>query len=308
MQWFLDRISAKTLPIRFGIKDKREHPDDFLKLVKKHVLKRTDNLESVPCDLCDEDHECQVREKNGELFYVCENGSGKKMLVDEVLAVYEFDNTSFLKLIAAEFGIKADDSFSEVSEYATDALYSIGSYADKKVKAEVYYLRTDAAHEPSSLFEHLGNDPKVLITNTTKPALVWGKDGTRYCVLAETLTAPSSKQIFNATKFKECLEGMRRVRFDPKQGHLFFDEKRVYTAGLTSPEYHFLACLWSRWQEQVPHAEIRQFVKDALGRDVADTAQKFCNKMKSSIKKSFAGVDGIIIVPTTGHYMLADPT
>lgn len=307
MQWFLERISAKSLPISFGSKDKREHPEDFAKLTKKKVLKRVSNLDSVPCDLCDEYHECQVRDTNGKLFYVCENGCGRKTLTDEDLSVYEYDNDAFLKLIAAEFGIKTDSPFSEMSDYATDALYLIGTYADKKVKTEVYYLRTDEAHEPSSLFEHLGNGPKVLITNTTKPALMWGKEGARYCVLAETLAAPSSKQIFNAVKFKECFESMRRVRFDTKQGHLFLDEKRVYTTGLKSPEYHFLACLWGRWQKQVPHAEIREFVRDALGRDVSDTAQKFCNKMKSNIKKSFAGIDGIITVPTTGHYMLADP-
>src|SRR6185437_5867222 len=181
------------------------------------------------------------------------------------------------------------------------------TYEDKAMKAEIYYLRTDATHEPSSLFEHMGNRPKVLITNTAKPALARGKDGTRYCVLADMLAVPSSKRIFDAAKFKGILEVMRRVRFDLKQGHLFLDERRVYTVSLTSPEYHFLECLWERWQEQVPHGEIHAFVKDALGRDVADSAQKFCNKMKSSIKASFRGIDRIVTVPASGHYMLADP-
>lgn len=308
MLWFLERISAKTLPISFGIKDKREHPEDFPKLVKKGSLKRGKNLDSVPCDLCDEDHECQVREGNGELFYVCENGSGRKTLSDEELAVYEYDNNAFLKLVAEDFGIKTNGgTFSDEAEQSENSFYCVGTYEKKAVKAEVYYLRTDAAHEPSSVFEHLGNGTKVLITNTAKPALVWGKDGTHFCVLADALASSSSKQVFDAAKFKKCLEGIRRVRFDTKQGHLFLDEQRVYTAALNSSEYHFLACLWGRWQEQVSHGDIHQFVKDALGRDVADTAQKFCNKMKSNIKKEWAGIDGIITVPTTGHYMLADP-
>jgi hypothetical protein len=307
MLWFLERISAKTLPISFGIKDRREHPEGFAKLVKKGALKRGSNLESVPCDLCDEDHECQVREGNGELFYVCENGSGRKTLLDEELAVYEYDNNAFLKLVAEDFGIKSGGSFSEVSEYAEDTLYRVGTYADKGANADVYYLRTNDAHEPSSVFEHLGNGTKVLITNTTKPAMVWGKDGTRYCVLTDALAAPSNKHIFDAAKFKKCLESVRRVRFDPKQGHLFLDEKRVYTAGLTSPEYHFLAYLWEHWQEQVPHGDIHQSTKDARGRDVADAAQKFCNKMKSNIKKNYADIGDIITNPTTGHYMMADP-
>ncbi len=106
MQWFLERISAKSLPVSFGIKDKWEHPDDFAKLVKKGVLKRGNNLDSVPCDLCDKDHECQVRENKSELYYVCENGCGKKILLDEDLAVYEYNNDAFLKLITDELGIK----------------------------------------------------------------------------------------------------------------------------------------------------------------------------------------------------------
>jgi hypothetical protein len=38
--------------------------------------------------------------------------------LDEELAVYEYDNNAFLKLVAEDFGIKSGGSFSEVSEYA----------------------------------------------------------------------------------------------------------------------------------------------------------------------------------------------
>ena len=108
MLWFLERIGANNLPISFGIKDKHEHPEDFVALVRTGVFKRGTNMESVPCDLCDEGHECQVRENNGKLCYVCENGCGKKVLTDEDLAVYEYDNDAFLKLVAEEFGLKTN--------------------------------------------------------------------------------------------------------------------------------------------------------------------------------------------------------
>lgn len=308
MRWFLERISAKSLPISFGIKDKQEYPDDFARLIKEGVLQRGANLECVSCVLCYEGHECQVREKGGVLNYVCENGCGKKMITDEELATYEYDNDAFLKLIANDFGIKTDNTFSEVSEYVQDALYYVGTWENKTVKAGVYYLRTHDAHEPSSVFDHLGNGTKVLIANTTKPVMVWGKDGTRYCVLSDTIVTPPSEHFFDATKFKKCLEYVRRVRFDKKQGHLFLDEKRVYTAALKSPEHYFLTYLWEHWQEQVPHGDIYQFMKDARGRDVADTSQKFCNKAKSAIKKMYADIDLIITIPTVGHYMMADPS
>jgi hypothetical protein len=307
MLWFLERIGANNLPISFGIKDNREHAEDFAKLLKAGVLKRVSNLDCVPCELCDEGHECQVRESGGELCYVCENGCGKKTLADEDLAVYEYDNDAFLKLVAEEFGLKTNGgTFSDEAAHSENTFYHVGAYDDKTAKAEVYYLRTDAAHEPSALFEHLGNGTKVLITNTAKPTMVWGKEGTRYLTLSDALSS-SSKRIFDATKLKDTLKGVRRVRFDTKQAQLFLDGTLVYTAGLNSPEHHFLACLWEKWQQQVPHGDIHAFVKEALGRDVADTAQKFCNKMKSNIKNKYAGVDAIISIPTTGHYMMADP-
>ncbi len=124
--------------------------------------------------------------------------------------------------------------------HSENSFYSIGTYDDGTVKGRgLLSAHGRGIDEPSSLFEHLGNATKVLITNTTKPTMVWGKSGTRYCVLANILTLPSSKRIFDAVKFEKCLEGVRRVRFDTKQGHLFLDEKRVYTAALTVPSIIF---------------------------------------------------------------------
>lgn len=309
MVWFLERISAQNLPIVFGAKERRKYPDDFEKLLKKKVLKKTGNLDTIPCELCDDNHECHVRNNDGELFYVCENGCGKKTLSDDELAVYEYDNDAFLKLISDELSIKSNHgNFADEAVYSDNSFYNLGVFTDNKIQADIYYLRTSDTHEPSSLFEHLGNGTRVLITNTTKPEMIYGKDGTLYCVLEEILAPVSSKKIFDITKFKKSLEGIRRVRFDKKQAQLFLDNKLVYTAGINSPEHHFLSCLWNRWQEQVSHADIHSYVRNELGKDVADPAQKFCNKMKSSIKKSYSGIEKIITNPTVGHYMMSDPS
>lgn len=312
MHWFLERIGAKSLSISFGINDKREHHEDFSKLIKKGVLKRGSNLDTVPCDLCDEDHECQVRESDGELCYVCENGCGKKILSDEELAVCEYDNDAFLQLIVEEFGIKMEGSFSDEAAYSENSFYRIGTWENKTVKAGMYYLRTDEAHEPSSLFEHLGNRTKVLITNTTTPAMARGKEGTLYCVLADALDTSAREQIFDAKKFKKCLEGMRRVQFNKAQGNLYFDGGLICSVGLGSPEHHFLSYLWDHWEEQVPHGDIHYFVREEIGSGVQDRAQIFCSKMKSGIKKKCSKrntdlIDKIITTQTVGHYTMADP-
>lgn len=312
MMWFLERISARSLPISFGIKDKAEYPQDFAKLVQKKVLKHSSNLDAVECNFCEAEnwHECQVRNKDGKLSYVCDNGNGAKKLTDEDVAIFECDNANFLRTLTDELGLSVDRaSHKDETEYSNDALFRLGMYEnkEKKMKVEVYYLRNNDDFEPSILFKELGNQPKMLITNTMRANIVSGKENLSTCILSEILAPQKKKDIFDKDAFTRCFDAVRRVRFDPKQGNLFLDEKLVYTAGLNSREYHFLACLWERWQQQVPHSDIHQSVKDAIGQDVADAAQKFCNKMKSNIKKTYAGIDGIIITPTTGYYMMRDP-
>lgn len=99
----------------------------------------------------------------------------------------------------------------------------------------------------------------------------------------------------------------RRITFDIQNGHLLLDRKRIYTASLTGPEYHFLSFLWDNWSTQVPYKDINIYVRGKMGRDVADIAKNFCAKMKSNIKHDCAVIDTIITIPTSGHYMMADP-
>ncbi len=308
MLWFLERISARSLPIHFGIKEQQEHPDDFTKLLQKKILVRVASLDEVDCELCGEDHQCQVRQEDSNLFYVCENGCGRKDITDEDVTIFEYNNSAFLRLLANEFGLKTDSgSIKNEAAYATDAFYRLGTHQDKKVKATVYYLRTGDAHEPSALFEEAGNALKVLITNTAEPNLVRGKEGTRYCVLALTLAPTTSKDIFYKMGIVKCFDDVCRVHFDKKNGHLSLDGKRIYTAALNSPQYYFLCHLWENWMKQVPHGDIHLFVRGKMGKQVADDSQKDCQKIKGEIKQKCKKIDEIITVPTVGHYMMADP-
>ncbi|MDL1953046.1 hypothetical protein FBR07_02600 [Candidatus Uhrbacteria bacterium UHB] len=308
MQWFLERISARSLPIQFGIRERREHLDDFEKLIRKKILVRAANLDAVDCTLCGEDHQCQVREEDGALFFICENGCGRQELTDDDVAIFEYDNAAFLHLLATEFGLKTNDgSIKDEADYATDAFYRLGTYKDKKVKATVYYLRTGDLHEPSSFFENASNSPKVLITNTAEPNLVHGKEGTRYCILADALVPTANKEIFYKMGIVRCFDDVRRVQFDKKNGHLSLDGKRIYTAALESPQYYFLLYLWDNWMKQVPHGDIHYFVRGKMGKQVADDSQKDCQKIKGEIKQKCKKIDEVISVPTVGHYMMADP-
>lgn len=315
MQWLLERISARSLPIYFGASERRECADDFKKLVQKKILVRTSNLDEVGCELCGEDHNCQVREEDGKLFYVCENGGGWKELVDDDVALFEYDNNAFLKLIATELRLKTDDvSSKEEGAYTDCAFFRIGTYEDKKMKAEAFYLRNADAFESSLYFSKLGNVQKVLITNIQRADIVMGKENLFTCVLKEILAPNSSGNLFDKAEFMKCFKTARRIHFDKKQGHLSLDGKRICTVSKDSQLYYFLLYLWDRWMQQVSYSDIYHFVKDEMNEEKIknETTPKFCHKLKNEVKnkcpKSTSKIiDQIITTPTMGHYMMADP-
>ncbi len=298
MWWFLERISSRSLPIIFGNKTRQEHRGDFEKLVKKKVLVRSSNLEEIDCELCDKGHQCQIRNDNGHLFYVCENGAGRKEISDEDAALFEYNDAAFRKLLASELGLKIDVVGPRDERY-------IGQYRGQKIEAKVFYLRT----EEEAARKDFGSGPRVLVANTCITEN--DEQGVFYCVLAYTLSPADSKHIFDKTAFERNIFGGRRVLFDKKEGQLHLDGKRIYTAPLNSVEFYFISCLWDKWEQQLPYGDIHHFVRDKMRKnastDWADTAQKFCQKVKSNIKKSCKVINKIITIPTIGHYMMADP-
>lgn len=314
MIWFLERISARSLPISFGVKERTEHQEDFAKLVQKKIIKHSSNLDSVDCDFCDAEdkHECQVRNKSGKLLYVCDNGNGTKKLTDEDVAIFDYDNANFLKTLTDELGLSVDEgSHKDETAYSNDAFFRLGVYEDKskKMKVEVYYLRSGDGSEPSILFKEMGNQAKMLITNTMKADIIAGKDNLSTCVLSEIIALSEKKTVFDKNAFVKCFDATRRVRFDKKDGHLFLDNKRIYTAPLKGNHYLFLSYLWDNWMRQMPYPDIHQFVKggNESGKAKDETAQKFCQKIKNEIKTKCNAIDDIITTPTSGRYMMADP-
>lgn len=312
MEWFLKRISAKNLPIQFGIKERNKYPKEFEYLVEKKVLKHIGNLDIVDCDLCEEAHDCQVRAEDGKVYYICDNGNGSENLTNEQLAIFEYENANFLKLLTSELNIKTDRrSYKDEASYSTGSFFRLGEYEDKakKLKVEVYYLRNSDDFEASICFSGLGSTPKVLITNAERGDIISGKDNLFTCILTENLSTKMGTSFLDKKAIAKSLDSARRVRFDKKQGHLLFDEKLLYTASLGGNHYLFLSALWDKWMQQLSYTEIYSSVKNSLdGKSTRDeTAQKFCQKMKNEIKNKCSKIEDIITTPTTGHYMMADP-
>ncbi len=307
MDWFLKRISSSPHPL-FGQKDENAHPKDFEFLVKGGILVHTGNLDEFECDLCDEGHITPIRLENKELFIVCEKGCGRRKISSKELAIFEFEINNFFKVVANELNIKQDSgSFQSKDFYANDSLYYLGTYESKSKKLKTFYLRDGNDFEISPLASELKGEPTIVISNITKPKTS-GPENLFFCPLLDILAPTSVRSIFDKSKFINTFDGARRVFFNQKQGTLYLDGKIVYTAALNGPHHYFLDYLWQNWEKQMTYADIYGFARKKMGKEVADTYQKFCQKMKNEIKKDCKQIDKIIKNPTTGHYMMADPT
>jgi hypothetical protein len=315
MKWFLERISGDTLPVEFGYSERQQYKNDFELLIQKKTILHSGNLNEIDCTLCeDDDHSCQARNDNGRLFYVCDNGNGTQELTNEMLAIYRFHPQNFMTFLCEELGIEIDrGSHKDEAYYTQNSFYRLGTYADKKKKIsfEVYYLRNKNDFEASMHFSNSGTSNQLLITNTMKADLP--QKDIYSCVLSMILNTQNNEDVFETKLFLESFEAHRRVHFDTKEGNLLIDGKRILTVGKDGHHHHFLSFLWKNWMKQKTHDEVRTYVMSKTkDQGKSETGQKFCQKLKSEIKKKCTAenqtvFDTIITTPTTGHYMMADP-
>lgn len=82
MDWFIERLNQESPTLDYY--DLRNHADDCTKLIDLRIIKHSDNIESIPCDLCDVDHFVSpFRNGKGELVISC-SGSRRVVNPDEL--------------------------------------------------------------------------------------------------------------------------------------------------------------------------------------------------------------------------------
>ncbi len=164
-----------------------------------------------------------------------------------------------------------------------------------------------ARDDHEQIFEQLEKDYKVIEIHN-RPDYI-NEAHYRFKVLPGFEEVYEKYKLLNQERARNVAQKnkKRRVVFDKQTGNLSLDDKRIYTASLNGSEYFFLSLLWDNWEQQVPYSEIHVFVRGKIGSDVADTPKNFCAKMKSAIKKECKGIDSIITIPTSKHFMMADP-
>ncbi len=300
MEWFFGRLNTSDEPV-FGYKDKSKHKKDFAHLIKLGLLKEVDISREIECDLCDEGHQATPFQTDDGFAIVC--GSSSRKVSDDELKVWTVNQDTLLALVKNDIGIGG----ATVDETQGDKkLWKLGKIAKEHGEIHCYYLRQDSPLE----FERLRNDAhdvrnvhNVIFTNT-EIASESGVRNMQFFPLPSLVDG--GKSFFSAKKLEDALLKMRRVQFDARSGNLYLDGDILHAFGTGNERKYFIEKLWKDFEQSVSNDELYKFIREKMGTTVADTPQKYCNKVKSAISKEYPDISKILTQPQRNEYMLKD--
>lgn len=300
MDWFFERLNSRAEPV-FGYKDKNSYSKEFAQLLTLGVLKEVDIATEIECSLCDDGHHSTPVQIDGEFFSIC--GPSKRKVEENELRVWTVNHTKLLQLIKDTLGITGKT----VDETQGDKkLWKLGTVATKNDTFHYYYLRQDSPLE----FERLRNDVhdvrnahNIVFTNTE----IVTSSNTQCQFITLHHLVDGGKTFFSDKKLKELLSKRRRVQFDTRTGNLYLDGNLLHAFGTSNEQKYFIEKLWNEFEQPVSNTDVYTFVRKKMGSDVADTAQKYCNKVKSAISKSYPDIEKVLIQPQKNEYMLKTP-
>ncbi len=180
MDWFIERLRQASPTLDY--QDLHNHGGDFKKLLDLNIIKYSQQLEVIHCDLCDDDHLIQpFRNAKGELVASC---SGSRRIVDQdemkiwtinrdvliknvnskkpIIKKSVFEQTVFASSEASKFRIrKKDGEF----HYKGNALNLSKNNDWYKVFSALYDLIPDGG---DIAYGKLGTQIKSVISKTKK--------------------------------------------------------------------------------------------------------------------------------------------
>jgi hypothetical protein len=297
MQWFFARISTKFYPVYFGYRFKKDHNNDFDILNQQKIITHSSNIDEIECDLCDESHTTLIRQDGSRLFIVCENGCGVRDVQSEELAIYEYQTTQLLSLFLSSLGMRQ----ANISENVIGLLWNLGSHKFDDTEYQMFFSndidKIDSGHLsiinafPNTILFYTG------VPRRTLPQLI--------CTIPFLETIQKiTKKVVSIDKEKIFLHvrsHTRHVLFH--NGDIIINGEKLGHIPLSTADYFFVERLWQKFNIPVSHDDLFTYCKEKLKKnDYTDTAQKFCNKRMSSIRKILGNkekVDSIFISEKT---------
>lgn len=130
MDWLLERLQHANPTLDY--QDLCNHSDDFKKLADLQIIKYSQQLETIACDFCDENHLVSpFLNSRDEIVLSC-SGSRRVVSPDE-LKIWMIDTPNFLSLFQKALGIQTP----KISENFQGLLWDFGM---QKINGPSYHL------------------------------------------------------------------------------------------------------------------------------------------------------------------------
>lgn len=129
MDWFLERLAQANPTLDYF--DLRDHSDDFNRLLELKLLKHERNADSIPCDLCDEDHLAVAFANNKNKLVISCTGSRRAVNSNE-LKIWSINKDALAKNVRSNNPVIDKTSF-ERSVFATKSVSASSKYSDEPV-------------------------------------------------------------------------------------------------------------------------------------------------------------------------------
>lgn len=255
-------------------------------LLNLGILREGKPMKSIFCPSCQNEHEVVIHSKT-EAFVVCtDEDTGRIIVNPETLRTWQFDIPRFLELTAKELKIAG-----EIKNVVADDLWQMGKIKKDGKNFLVFYSRTNKLNSYSDFFDAFKSPIKnfVIFTNTETPLLKIERAEAVVIAIADIVEIKNKSLTWNTKLFqKHLLNAFRQVVFYSANGDLAINGKILDNIIPSTPEYFFIDILWQNFNQPVSHDSIFSYCKERLNKkNYSDTAQVFCNKMKSNIKKKF---------------------
>lgn len=284
------RQILNNLPLHYPCRFSYQELQNFLGnetagfLDKLKFLEEDSPAKSVFCPSCQNEHEAVVISKK-EAFLVCTDEDTGRIPIDpQTLKRWQFNLPKFLELAAKELKIKGD-----VKNVVANDLWLIGTLQKDSRRFLIFYSRTNDLNLYKTFFDAFKSPVRafVVFTNTETLSINLERAEAVVVPIADIVELKKNSLTWDAKTFHEkIITALRQVAFYPNNGDLVVLGKTLGTITPSSPEYFFTLALWESFNQPVSHNDIFSYCKERLGKqqDYTDTAQAFCNKIKSNIK------------------------
>lgn len=280
-----------------------KHPKELEVLLSLGVLKQDTFPQERWCPSCENEsvpiH--TISKKRAYTLCTTNEETGRDYFDPQTLKQWQFDLPKFLQLTAKELKIKND-----LKNVVANDLWLLGTFQKDSRHFLIFYSRTNDLNSHKTFFDAFKSPIKALVifTNTETPLINLDRAEAIVVPIADIIEFQKKSLSWNAKSFQEqIIPAFRQVVFYSSNGDFVVLGKKLGSITPSSPEYFFAYNLWDNFNQPVSHESIFTYCKEQLGKknDYADTAQAFCNKMKSNIKKQIKNnlVDKIIVSTKT---------